>query len=210
MEEKSRGRSTRGGPADDPSGMQVQYHSQIQPTLSCPNIADVASLFLVWRICHEVTIQQIGRDVELVIAVPLSAGCSAIACRAMVVTLCLRVRTTDMQFWRVHCLVVAACSDERETANTTMANIQTNFLQLFGHARPVMAARLRRDCTLICASVIRSDRCLRLAGRLRKARRPRELTCITWHIRCMENVVWCSSMNLNLTDFDPQEILWPL
>lgn len=123
--------------------MQVRYHSQIQPTLACPNIADVASLFLVWRICHEVTIQQIGRDVELVIAVPLSAGCSAIACRAMVVTLCLRVRTTDMQFWRVHCLVVAACSDERETANTTMANIQANFLQLFGHARPVMAAQAR-------------------------------------------------------------------
>lgn len=121
--------------------MQVQYNSQIQPTLACPNITDVANLFLVWRICREITIQQIGRDVELVIAAPLSADCSAIACRAMVLTLCLRVRAIDMPFRPIHCPAVAASSDERETANTTMANIQTNFLHLFGHARPAIAAQ---------------------------------------------------------------------
>jgi transposase InsO family protein len=35
----------------------------------------------------------------------------------------------------------------------------------------------------MCANVTRSDRCLRLAGRLRHARKPRRLTSMTRHIR---------------------------
>ena len=81
--------------------MQVQDDGQIQPPLTRPNITDIACPLLVGRISVEVTIQQVGRDIELVIAVPLSADCFAIACRAMVVTLCLRVLTTDMPFWRI-------------------------------------------------------------------------------------------------------------
>tara|TARA_B110000467_G_C17981855_1_gene295733 strand:+ start:377 stop:613 length:237 start_codon:yes stop_codon:yes gene_type:complete len=78
--------------------MQVQYYSEIQPSFARPNISDVTSPFLVWFIRREVTIQQVWRNVELMIAVPLSADCFAIACRAMVVALCLRVLTTDMPF----------------------------------------------------------------------------------------------------------------
>ena len=78
--------------------MQVQYYSEIQPAFTCPDIRDVTSPFLVWLIRREVTIQQVWRNVELMIAVPLSADCFAIACRAMVVALCLRVLTTDMPF----------------------------------------------------------------------------------------------------------------
>ncbi len=81
--------------------MQVQDHSQIQPALAGPDIADIASPFLIGFVGVEVAIQQVRRNVELVIAVPLSADCFAIACRAMVVTLCLRVLTTDMPFWRI-------------------------------------------------------------------------------------------------------------
>jgi hypothetical protein len=36
-------------PANHAPGMQVQDHSQIQPALTCPDIADVARPFLVWR-----------------------------------------------------------------------------------------------------------------------------------------------------------------
>lgn len=78
--------------------MQVQDHREIKPPLACPDIADIASPFLIGFVGVEVAIQQVRRNVELVIAVPLSADCFAIACRAMVVTLCLRVLTTDMPF----------------------------------------------------------------------------------------------------------------
>jgi hypothetical protein len=36
------------------------------------------------------------------ITVSLSTDCFALACRAMVVTLCLRVLTPDMPFWRIN------------------------------------------------------------------------------------------------------------
>lgn len=49
--------------------MQVQDHSQIQPALTGPDVADVTGPFLVWLIRCEVTIQQVRRNVELVIAV---------------------------------------------------------------------------------------------------------------------------------------------
>ena len=56
-------------PADNAPGMQVQDNGQIQPTFSGPDIADVASPFLVWCVCGEVTIQQVWGNIELVIAV---------------------------------------------------------------------------------------------------------------------------------------------
>jgi hypothetical protein len=55
---------------------------------------------LVWAISREVLIKKVGGDIEGVIAVPLSADCFAIACRAMLVTLCLRVRITLIAFSR--------------------------------------------------------------------------------------------------------------
>ena len=69
-------------PADHTSGMQVQDHSQIQPALTRPDIADVARLsggrrmftfaespFPVWRICGEIPIKQVWSDFKLVITV---------------------------------------------------------------------------------------------------------------------------------------------
>ena len=78
--------------------MQVQDHGQVQPPLARPDITDIACPLLVGRISVEVTIQQVWRDIELMIAVPLSADCAAIACRAMVAALYLRVLTTNMPF----------------------------------------------------------------------------------------------------------------
>ena len=88
-------------PADHSPGMQVEDDGKIQPAFARPDIGNVTCPFLVRLICNEVSVQQVGRNVELMVAVPLSADCFAIACRAMVVTLCLRVLITDMPFWRI-------------------------------------------------------------------------------------------------------------
>ncbi len=53
-----------------------------------------------------------------------------------------------------------------------------------------------------------SERCLRLAGRLWKARKPRGLTFITRHSRSIGNAPRCSSANLNLTAFGSQRTGW--
>ena len=121
--------------------MQIQDHSKIEPAFAGPDIGNVTSPFLVWSICCKVPIQQVGRDVKFVITAPLSADCFAIACRAMVVTLCLRVLMTDMPFWRIHCLLIVTCNDEKESAHATMANIQANLFQVLSHARPAIAAK---------------------------------------------------------------------
>jgi len=42
---------------------------QIQPTLTGPDIADIAHPFLIGPFCREVTVHQVRRDVERVIAV---------------------------------------------------------------------------------------------------------------------------------------------
>lgn len=49
--------------------MQIHDHSKIQPPFARPNISDVTSPFFVGLIRREVTIQQVWRNVELVIAV---------------------------------------------------------------------------------------------------------------------------------------------
>ena len=89
------------GPTDHSPGMQVQDHSQIKPSFSGPHIADVARPFLVLVVGAEVPVQQVWRDVEGVVAVPLSVDCFAIACRAKVVTLYFFARSTRMPFSRI-------------------------------------------------------------------------------------------------------------
>ena len=56
-------------PADDAPAVQVQGHSQAKPALTGPNVADITRPFLVWCFSHEVTIQQIRRDIELMVTV---------------------------------------------------------------------------------------------------------------------------------------------
>lgn len=50
--------------------------------------------------------------------------------------------------------------------------------------------------------------CLRLAGRLRNARKPRGLTSITRHRRSTGKAPRCSSTNLNLTAFGSRRTGW--
>ena len=49
--------------------MQVDHNGQIQPALCCPDVADVARPFLVWKIDSEVTIQRVRRYIEAVMAI---------------------------------------------------------------------------------------------------------------------------------------------
>ena len=62
------------GPADHSPQMQIEDHSQIQPPLAGPDVADVTRPLLVRLICREVAVQQVWRDVEPVIAVRASSG----------------------------------------------------------------------------------------------------------------------------------------
>lgn len=55
------------GPADHTAGVQVQDDCQIQLPLAGPDVADIASPFLVRLICFEVAIQQVRGDVERMI-----------------------------------------------------------------------------------------------------------------------------------------------
>lgn len=49
--------------------MQVDDHGQIQPSYTRPNVADITSPLLIWRIRCEVPIQLIWGDVELMITI---------------------------------------------------------------------------------------------------------------------------------------------
>jgi hypothetical protein len=57
------------------------------------------------------------------------------------VDLCLRVLTTDIACWRIHCLAGDVYITENETPHAAMTNIQTNLFQLFGHLWPAMATQ---------------------------------------------------------------------
>lgn len=126
-----------------------------------PDIANIACPFLIWLVSIEITFQQVWHNVELVIA---------ICC--------------DLVFARSdHAYAVLA----HQAADATMADTQADFFQFSSHSwaatlgallrntLPCSAylPRLRCDCSLIGANVTRSDRCLRPAGRLQHARKPR-------------------------------------
>ena len=95
--------------------MQVQYYSEIQPSFARPNISDVTGPFLVWFIRCEVTIQQVWRNVELMIAV---------RCRLV----CARSN---------HGYAVLT----HQPAHAAVADIQANFFQLFCYPWPAIAAQ---------------------------------------------------------------------
>ena len=59
----------RDSPTDNPPCMQAEDYGEVQPSLTCPDMAEVTCPFLVRRISVEVPIRQVWRDVELVIAV---------------------------------------------------------------------------------------------------------------------------------------------
>lgn len=94
--------------------MQVEDNSQIQPSLTRPDVTGVTSPLLVWGISVEVAIQQVWRDIELAVT--------------------------------VYRELVLACSSNRyavlahQPTNTTVAQVQTDLLQFFGHAWTAIAS----------------------------------------------------------------------
>ena len=93
--------------------MKVQDHRQIQPPFAGPDVAYVASPFLVRLICFEVAIQQVRGDVERMIAV---CGRLELACSF----------NADPVF-------------AHQAAHAPMANIDANFLEFQQYADPAVA-----------------------------------------------------------------------
>jgi len=95
--------------------MQVQDHRQMQSPLAGPDVADITRPFLVRSISREVTIQQVRRSVERVIAVRrrLEFSCSF--------------------------------NDElvlpHQPHDPAVPHIDPNFLQFFSHSRLAIAAK---------------------------------------------------------------------
>ena len=95
--------------------MQIQGHSEIQPTFSRPHVADVARPFPVGPVRCKVPVQQIRRDVEGVVAI----------CGHLVF-----LRPFDPYAVLAH-----------QPTNAAMADVQTELLQLFGHSWAAVAAK---------------------------------------------------------------------
>ena len=102
-------------PTNDTPGMQIEDDGQIQPALAGPDIADVARPFLVRLICFEVAIQQVRGDVEGMIAV---CGRLELA------------RSFNGDPVLAH-----------QATHPAVPHIDANFLQLFGHSGPAVAAQ---------------------------------------------------------------------
>src|SRR6056297_669527 len=83
--------------------------------ISAGNVPRGASPLLIWRISFEVTIQQVWRDVKLVVAI----------CR-------------DLVFARSHDRYAVLT---HQAAYAAMPNVQANFLQIFGHPWSTVTAQ---------------------------------------------------------------------
>jgi hypothetical protein len=112
-------------PADHASGIQAKNHGQIEPAFARLHIADINHPFLIGPICREVPVQQVWRDIEVVIAVrrdPIFLG------------------PDDGYAVLAH-----------QSPYATVPDIQAKLFQLFGHSRPEepsphVGAGRRVDC----------------------------------------------------------------
>ena len=95
--------------------MQIQDDSEIQPPLPGPDVADIARPFLVGPIRRDVTIQQVRRNIERVVAV--------------------RRRFEFPRSFNDNPVLT------HQPSNPAMPNIDTDLLQLFGHSWPAIAAK---------------------------------------------------------------------
>jgi hypothetical protein len=102
-------------PANDTPGMQIHHHGQIEPALSRPDIADVASPFLVRKMGREVAVQHVRRNVEPVMTI--SRGLVFVGSH------------------HVNAIVAHQATD------TTVTNGQPRFLQLLSHPWPAITAK---------------------------------------------------------------------
>ncbi len=150
------------GPADDAPEIPTEDEGEIQPSLTGPDIADVTCPFLVGPIRCEVTVQQVCRDLEPVVFV--------------------RHRFEFPRSFN-EIPVRAHQPPDRAMPDPVMPDIDADFLQLFGHPWAAIAAQARPRLFLDVRQTTLCECCLRLGGRLRKARRPCGLTFTTRHSR---------------------------
>lgn len=105
------------GPTNHTKGMWVEDHCQLQPTLTRPDIVDVASPFLIGLVGCEVPAHQVWRNVELGLTIR----------RGLVFALSHNGNA-----------VLA-----HQLANASVTYIQSYFFQLFGHARATIASQAK-------------------------------------------------------------------
>ena len=158
-----------GRPADDAPRMQVENDGQIQPTVTHPYVADIGRPFWFGRSAVKLRSRRVGY-VECVTAVRRRFE--------------LHVLSNAIPFSRI----------SRPTLRCPTST-PTSFSSSVILRRP---PKLRRDCSLMWARTTMCMRCLRLAGRQRKARNPRALTFITRHSQSTGKAPHCSSTSRNL------------
>ena len=104
-------------PTDNAPGVQIEDHGKIQPAFARPYVADIACPFLIRLFSREVPIQQVRRDVELVIAIRRDFVFAGPYDRYAVLT--------------------------HQPAYTAVPDIQADLLQLFRHPWPTIAAKAK-------------------------------------------------------------------
>ena len=97
--------------------MEINDHGQIEPFLAGPDIGYITRQLLFRATRREVTIQQVRRDIELMIAIG----------RCLVFT-----RADNRNVILLH-----------QSTDAPMADIQTKLFQLFGHARTAITAQCK-------------------------------------------------------------------
>ena len=102
-------------PANDPTRIQIQNHSQIQPALLGPDKADINNPFLIGRCSRKVAVQQVRCNIELVIAVRGDLVFAGSDNGDSVLT--------------------------HQPANTAVADIKAQLLQFLRHSWPPIAAQ---------------------------------------------------------------------
>lgn len=95
--------------------MQIKDDSQVEPPLLGPHIAHVTGPFLIGGIRVEISVQQVRRDIEAVIA----------------------VRRRFELLVSLHLNTILA----HQPADTAMPYVKAEFLQLFSHARSAITAK---------------------------------------------------------------------
>ena len=100
-------------PANHPPRVKVEDDREIQPALAGLDIGDVTRPFLVWPGQRKVLVQQVGCDVERVVAV-----CSGL----------VFMSSDGFDVVLAH-----------QAAHAPVPDAQPQVLQLFGHARPAIA-----------------------------------------------------------------------
>ena len=117
----------RGSQANDTAGIEIKDDRERQPTFPCPDVRDISGSFLVRGIRREILAQQMRRDIEGVIAIRRDFVVSSSDNLDPVLT--------------------------PQPSNSTLANSQSLFLQIFGHAGSSTLIECKHSTAVQCIAL---------------------------------------------------------